>query len=369
MHEHTINETVKEVIKYLLYDYKFDCLFTEEELKKLGFLYSDDIKWPDNPIIVESGEGGFNGIQFIAFGGVIGEISFDNPENKFSSKIQEKIREHAKYLAPNKANQEWFIDGYGHKFVLPKKLVERYSGNRTEIVKKAISDKTSQELLTDKKYLDLIIGAALVRWMSRDEGVMTDVGERSMQSIIARANLDNQNDNNLIVVDVEYKIKLSKKNPSVDFVVFDKKDSSIGLIEFKYQGESMDKGTKNSLTEHFNDFVEMICTNKNEIINDVTTFRDAMVEYEILDKKISGKKSDKLWCGFYFVSEKEKKTSRNHVQMKLVDRIEYDCKEQLQNIYNGEISSEIDVRFQHTDISEYPWNILMEDSLPGLAKE
>ena len=248
-----VNYNAYRVIQFLKNNYIFEYTLTEKELEKYGFLYSK-IKWTSKPIVFASGEND-NIIEVMAYGGCIGKIFLDDAGDRFlNDKEIEEVEEYAKYLSPIRVQDEYYKNRNNHYIYLPEKFIEKYSKKGRERIQMLIKGtNTASQLLLNKEYLDLMVCAAYVRYMHRTTKSMLDVSERSMQSMIARDNMDNPGMSNLIVIDLEYKRELAGKKPSVDFVVLDKNGDSFGLIEFKYQGKSMNSNDKNSLTEHFID--------------------------------------------------------------------------------------------------------------------
>ncbi len=302
-------EDYKTVLKYLWKDYRYEYCFTESELAKYGFRRELlGLKIPENPIIFESAEKGFYGLRVIAFGACIGRIPFsENINLPYDSKMIDELKKLLQYLDKT-------VDGHNNRIYLPKSFCEKYisatyKGRVAEKLEKALKEKSINEVMMDDDFLNHLVCAAYVRYMRRSKNNMVDFSERSIQSLIARHSLDKQI-NKQIVIDVEYKIKLSKKIPSVDFVVLDLSDRSLGLIEFKYQGQSMNPKDKNSLTEHLLDFQEMIDTKAQTIKDDMASQVMHLLSAGVIKAKdinvekgkdISGDFFSKIWCGFYFV--------------------------------------------------------------------
>ena len=227
----------------------------------------------------------------------------------------------------------------------------------------AAQDKNQKtQYLTDPDnhyYLDLISAAAHTRFMHRivegEDTKIVSYSERSMQTLITafnqviEFNFQRPVTKQSVVVDMEYEailnnddefcinngyeilkqknaegVEQKKEKAKIDLVVFN--GVSFGLIEFKYQGESMDKGSNNSLEAHFKDFRRIIHedTNENklkllkELIKRTKYLIAAGVihqSWEIGIKQIEKilDKSDKeidvkpyLWCGFLFLGSGNK---------------------------------------------------------------
>ena len=364
----SIPKSIKDLVKRLRnYPYKY--YFTDDELKKYGF--KEKIEWPDKPIIFASKGEGI--LSVMAFGACIGSVNvYDDKWNGFDI---EEVKSFADYLEPNKSDQDYYSNEHDAVFYLPERLlkVEAYKNNRKKNIEDLLFDKkgianSAVALLNNSTYLDLMICAAYIRFMRRSKDRLYDVSERSMQSIISRINMDNEQKQDICWLDVEYKFEIirdgKRKKPSVDFVVFDKNDESFGLIEFKYQGQSMDDGTKNSLYNHLIDFQIMTNedTNRLKILNELFKYSRVLKELRIIDNKTFIKienlqkqqSKGKLWCGFLFVDHKAKNTNRNHIPMIMEDRIIYDCCKQIcEKKYKDKFTTEFlqNVRFQHIDFT------------------
>lgn len=380
MENTNINPNAYKVIQYLKNNYTFEYTFDKEELEKYGFL-NPKMQWLSKPIIFASGETD-NTLEVMAYGGCIGRISLDDDGSRcFSDEEIKDIMEYAKYLSPKEKTDEYYQNQHKHYIYLPEKFVNKYAKEgKARMLRLLDGTNTVNQLLLNKEYLDLMVCAAYVRFMHREAQYMVDVSERSMQSMIARSNLDNCNESNMIVIDVEFKEKIDGKTPSVDFVVMDKKGKSFGLIEFKYQGESMNPNDKNSLTEHFRDFRAMITERKTEIVNRLIGYTMNAIAYGIIDdleaKKTvdlikeryeKGQLQNILWCGFYFVDDKSKKTKRKiegKVKgMLMEERIECDCRMQILDVFEDDLlKSELEVRYQHSDINDSK-QIVLDDNI------
>lgn len=416
------NTSVNKIIEFLK-KYSFEYYFSRQELSEKGF-NNLTINYPSCPIYFATGKNE-DMISVMAFGGCIGWISFSNRKKYLNKEEKSKISEFVKYLSPKDPNDEWYINEHGHSICLPKKFAyeSEYQKNGCQImekllVKEEFSGKIScNQILYNKTYLDLMVCAAYVRYMHRKldenkggsakserETILLDASERSIQTVIARKSIDDCNGQDMFVIDIEFKeqIRLERgkiKNPSVDFVVLDKKAKKFGLIEFKYQGKSMNpRGEKNggeegkeengkeesngdnSLTTHFEDFMVLIQSKHKEIVKRLVKHTSRLVEYNIIHdfevkdilEEISRKEEaeDALWCGFYFVDDKEngeKITSRNNISMTMNERICYDCYVQVVKEYDnnkGKYGIDLkDIRFQHSDVADPDyWKLTMDEN-------
>ena len=319
--------SAKGIIKKLL-DYKYK--FFDENV--------EDSCSVDNPIVImPPTDAEMSLLRVYAFGGCIGYVSIFDKGSKIA-----KIKEYDKYLI------DGYMNGYNHIFVLNKDLKSKYidkdadeEKNRTcvcnalntIVTKKILPD----ALICDDEYLDLIVSAAYTRFLHREGGVATPLAaqERSRQMCIAKSSTQSKYcDNALLVVDVEFDIDLkndqyepiyhysksSKKwnenrKAKVDFVVFD--GSSFGLVEFKYLGDSMKADSENSLKNHYIDFKRILVEDKNnlEILwNAICERASCLFEYDVVKDpkwkdlferaKNNGYKEDLIWCGFYFMGDK-----------------------------------------------------------------
>lgn len=423
-------KTIQEIIQYLKNEYTFPYYYSKEELKCMNFELSKaaiDFEFLPHPIYFASGENE-KVISVMAFGGCIGWILLDDEDSKeqIDSKNREKIMAFAKYLSPKNAEDTCYINEHKHKIFLPKKFVEKseYSNNGKARMERLLDTETSvNQILYNKEYLDLMVCAAYVRYMHRKledkkscadknnrKTLMYDTSERSIQTVIARKNLENAKHQNLLVIDIEFKQSYKDGNkkkvtPSVDFVVLDKEKKSFGLIEFKFQGKSMDPKDKNSLTAHFEDFANLIHLRQEKIVKRLVQHTKLLLENKIMEVHDKGEimgildeieknaKKDVLWCGFYFVDNKQGKvmdeefhemeqikyTSRDKNRMTMNQRINYDCYYQIVQCDDGSqdnksaenkeqeyIKFGIDlknVRFQHSDIMDVNfWKLCMDSN-------
>ena len=438
-------DKIVELIESLKNEYEFLYYYSHDELENMEFELSKaaiDDKFLLHPIYFATGEKK-DVISVMAFGGCIGWILLEDKEFmvQIDSTKREKIMSFAKYLSPKNAEDICYINEHKHKIFLPKKFVEEsgYSNKGKTLMEDLLNKETSvNQILCNKKYLDLMVCAAYVRYMHRrleekkgcaDEEnrktEMYDTSERSIQTVIARKNLDNAKNQNLLVIDIEFKQSYIDKNnnnervtPSVDFVVLDKEKKTFGLIEFKFQGKSMDPKDKNSLTKHFKDFANLIHFKQEKIVKRLIEHTEVLVKKNILEEAYDGEiegilneikenvskehaskenaPKELLWCGFYFVDkkwdeklnkkiqkmEKVKNTSRDGKKMFMEDRIAYDCYEQIINAKDDQekekkqqkeqgkerekefIKFGIDlshVRFQHADLRENDfWQLRMD---------
>ena len=388
-----VKAKVKTFVDYLLNEYEYSYFFTEKDFEDVNLknFRRKDFKWPVNPIIFSSGKED-DEIRILAYGGCIGTISMKD-SNRFLD--VNEIIDFIKCLSDGKTP---YKDKHNNNYWLPNKFKINYSkyikNNNIEekndekfeiiVANDIVNNCPSPETLTTnnkkdlKYYLDLLICAAYIRFMHRSKQKMIDISERSMQSIIARINLNNQWYQNIVCVDVEFKTVIKKinndnteknKTPSVDFVVIDKQDKSFGLIEFKYQGKSLDKNKKNknkddnSLAEHCSDFRIMLSDEYREkIVNKLIKHTKLLIELDIIkDAKVKKIIDDininNLWCGFYFVEDKERSTKRNNKFMNLGDRIVFDCYNQI--ICNKEFDKQFlqDIKFQNSDTCDVVFNM------------
>ena len=403
MNSEKVIKSVNEIIEYLK-KYKFNFYFSEEELIEKGFR-NLNIDWPSKPIYFASGRDK-DIISVMAFGGCIGWISLSR-DRYLEDAEKEKILSFAKYLSPKNSNEEWYKNEYKHSIYLPAEFVDVYFKEGNEKMNDILAEgELMNQMLCNKVYLDLMVCAAYVRYMHRmledknrckemkRKTLLLDASERSIQTTIARKNMDNCKNQNMIIIDIEFKEAIEKhtavgikiKNPSVDFVVLDKLNKSFGLIEFKYQGESMNpKGEKenhknkkkkgdNSLTIHLEDFMIMVKTKHKEIVERLIEHTEMLLDKKIIEdsevrdilETIKNKPTENvLWCGFYFLDEKELKTSRENIKKTMKQRIGYDCLKQVIIPFKESIKMEgIDVRYQHSDVNDKNyWKLLMEEKL------
>ncbi|MCR5451414.1 MAG: hypothetical protein K6F00_02165 [Lachnospiraceae bacterium] len=388
-----MDEKIRNLVKYLINEYEYNYYFSGEEIKNKDFFEQEFVKrWDNeflqekikNPIIIESGEAGFNGVQLIAFGGCIGKIDFDDVDAVFSLDEKKKIREFTKYLSPNpkygekskyyevkypRNYKEKNIDYKRHdRYILPDKFMSDYPDDaegkpRREQIEKMLKNKKI-ETFRNKNFLDMVICAAYIRFMRRTHAKITDLHERSIQSIIARKNYNLYYKNNiktsLVVIDVEYKHKIKNQNeektPSVDFVVFDRENKSIGLIEFKYQGKSMNKEDKNSLKDHNEDFQDLLGA-KSEVLSEIKTHIDRLSDCGVISDLLNPEDElCELWCGFYFVSDNDRKSGRKidnkFTRMLLEERLKYDCYDQIVSKHEKDLKGLDKVRIQSSKLED-----------------
>lgn len=374
------------IIKYLKNTYTFKYTFSDDELKKYGFTnWNIKSEWLQKPIFFSPNKGK-NSLTVMAFGGCIGFIPLDEGTDYFTFDKKKSMKAFARYLSPLE-NELYYKDGNGNLYYLPSRFVEKYSTDGFEEVKKLLRrrDNTIEQLLTNEKFIDMMVCAAYVRFMHRHEGKMLDIGERSMETIVSRYAWDNYENNNLVVIDIEYKPNLSCKLPSIDFVVLDKKNKSFGLVEFKYQGMSMNEKGSNSLSVHFNDFRNAILDKdiKRSVLNDIVENCTLLVEAgvlvgneitNLLDEIKKDGIQDCLWCGFFFLDEKRILSTRKDIKgnVPLIERIEYDCKIQVVN--NPKFADiiknkKIDVRYQHSYLEDGIEIKMDEDMIVKFSQE
>lgn len=363
------DERVSRIIKYLKDIYTFDYVFSTKELKKYGFKnWKIKSEWTQNPIYFSPNEKE-KCLTVMAFGGCIAWIPLDAKKEYFTSSEKGKIKAFARYLSDKKL---FYKDGYNHIFYLPDSFVEKYSKDRFQKVKDLIKgrENTIEELLTNVEFVDMLVCAAYVRYMHRPKGIMEDVSERSMETMVASQAWQKYEQNNMLVIDIEYKPELSNKVPAIDFLLLDKDSKSFGLVEFKYQGMSMDEKSSNDLSVHFDDFIKIILDKevKRKVLSNIIDKLSLLLESgifvelrdlmnEIKEKIQNDDIENSLWCGFYFLDEKRMISSRKELDgnVPLIERIEYDCKRQIisNQIFADVIKNrEIDVRYQHSYLEE-----------------
>lgn len=359
-------------------------------LKSYQYKYSTR---KDDPLLIVGPSGGDTDLRVYAYGGCIGKIATE-PLKWCKLAIQkdndgEKNYSYGKYL----------VDGYqnGHGIVFDfesvpelKRLQEdmmldeqflsefRKSNNQQKgilyyrfdlLAKASGSKKGNKNILENKSYLDLVISAAYTRFMHRrkdkehNKTIIQNIGERSKQTLIAKQMQSLAFDEkaaNMVVVDIECDVPfhykegetrrqkwnakdkkmVDKENAKIDFVVFDGK--SFGLIEFKYEGMSMESGTENSLEEHYLDFRRILCEEENvhrvELVIELIRRMDYLLTYSLIDnswerplrdleEKVLQMKpeeynSDMLWYGFYFVGGDRKYIERE-IKKQLTNDVRY----------------------------------------------
>ena len=358
-----MDDKIKLFVNYLVKEYKYAYYFETSQ-------FGNDLKkliWPDNPIVLASGKNDL--IEVMAFGGCIAVIDCNN-FNRFMLNSK-KVKSFIKYLGDRENRYKVY---YGkakttyNEYYLPEKFIKKYldkddNFNADSITDDIINNCPTPASFSDdnkdklQKCLDLLVCAAYVRFMHRSKNEMTDVSERSMQTIIARKNIDIGHKSDFVFIDTEFKIQIKKENEektsSVDLVVLDKKRKAFGLIEFKYQGKSMDKDDKNSLTVHCDDFKIMLEKQKDVILEKLKKFTVQLIDLDIItDGKVkqSVNETKELWCGFYFISNKDNNTARNHVTMSLDERIAKDYQDQVIEKFEPKFLEF--VKFQHVDIGD-----------------
>ena len=351
----------KDIVKALI-DYKYK--------------YSNQM---ENPILVVGPAGNDTHLRVYAFGGCIGEIATtEKTQCKLAfSKDENKKYSYGKYL------EDGYENGHGHVFkheAIPelKGLKEKFDKPLQDefayLAENCSNKEQKQMMIQDEKYLDLIISAAYTRFMHRKDNEVMGLSERSKQTLIAKqcqTTKWEENKKNMVVVDIEYDISLNNKiepkrkqkssktgkdvdksKAKVDFVVFD--GESFGLIEFKYKGESMERGSNNSLEHHYLDFQRIISEDNNEnkinVIKELIKRTTYLLDYNIihsnwgkklaeLDTKIKNMKPEEydakmLWCGFYFVETGGKdieKELENQISLKSIVDNKMDVRYQLDN--------------------------------------
>ena len=373
-----MDDKIKDFVNYLVNKYKFEYRFGPEDFKN-GEL--KNVSWPNNPIVLASGKTDNNNIiGVMAFGGCIGIIDCNSP-NVFL--VESKVDNFVKYLGEGDNRHQ---DGHGNHYLLPDRFSKEYNNyfNRNYkkqdlkemIIKECPTPETFSKDNTKKlkKCLDFLVCSAYIRFMHRSKNNIVDISERSMQTIISRKNGVEMQNSELMFIDTEFKIQIEdddvkvNKTPSVDLVVLDRKDKAFGLIEFKYQGESMEPSSKNSLTEHYNDFKKILTkpNNKHNIIKRLKEYTLLLVELglirdEYLEPIINN--INEIWCGFYFVENKGKKTRRQNKQMRLEDRIYVDCYTQILDIFGDDKDILKSIRIQNSDLNNLIINMTKTDNM------
>ncbi len=336
----------------------FDARKVVENLKAYTFPHHGKMISPI-AIMGPAGEESDTKLRVYAFGGCIGQIATSKTQ-QCSLSLGKTDGEYSfgKYLSDGYSNGHQHIFSHAqiqeqiayicekHQWDVPfdkfDDLAKTYTGKRQKY--EALSGEDQQQ------YLDLITTASYTRFMHREgkneTTKITDLSERSCQTLIARENQGakfHSGEKNLVVVDMEYDMPLyeilrddgtkdyrykrntseMKRKAKVDFVVFDGK--SFGLIEFKYQAMSMEANSDNSLREHYLDFKRVIhedsSEHKRKLVRELLRRMDHLLKYGVIDeswkdsyeevrKKVDGLNEigsveDLLWCGFYFVHDKE----------------------------------------------------------------
>lgn len=168
-------------------------------------------------------------------------------------------------------------------------------------------------LISDPVYLDMACLAAY-NW-SFNKKKNKKIGERGVQTHIARRCMDEKPGDGLIVTDIEFTMG-GVSDGEVDFVLFDGK--RFGLVELKYNAESMGSGQDNSLYDHMCDFYKVLSDNEKS----KEQLKQCLYRAEILSRKgievisndwnpVFGEMIDSIeneadpkrlmWCGFLFV--------------------------------------------------------------------
>ena len=167
--------------------------------------------------------------------------------------------------------------------------------------------------------------------------------ERRVQQLVAKQYQthtgifkDNQK---LIITDIEFGMQIRKDGKNKickpDFVAFD--GERFGLIEMKYDGQSMGNGAENSLDVHFLDFYNAIepseqekrykeCLRRLEILLTCGVIKEEIDSVnwknrlEECSKKIENKQlpQDLFWVGFIFIGGDRKKISK-YIKKQLID--------------------------------------------------
>ncbi len=288
-------------------------------------------------------------------------------------------------------------DGYAHEIHMNTDYADRHlTGEQQEELLKIISDNKESDneraghYLIDDNYLSLMINA------TRDFGLKekTYKGDRlKKERFIETALISSyQKDTNsredipFFVYDMEYDIilptrKTAKgiiKHSKPDFMVFD--GERIGVVELKYDADSMSMGSTNSLDNHYMDFMDFIWNDGDrlkrwDLVDETIHRMEILNSMGLVPQKwevgITGLRQwynehkdgafcpDIFWIGFLFVEGPHKK--RKNRQKKMIDCREYvetEVKLQLKNVMNENRDRSTTVRYGYCQNDEQPSMIL-----------
>lgn len=160
------------------------------------------------------------------------------------------------------------------------------------------------KLLFDSEYLDLILHAARTRFLGEKKGT-EERKERSIQTSIVKKHIYKQSDDGWCIVDMEFAISEKNLFSKPDLVVLDK-DKGFGLIELKYENESIE-----NLIQHYEKLSRIASSlNVKEQVKELKRRCGYLEHYGLINPEHydSCAKPDCLWYGFLFVGG-EKTTS------------------------------------------------------------
>lgn len=309
----------------------------------------------EQPLVVVGPSGGKENLRIYCYGGAGGcldvtEIEGSSEDEEVHKLTQEEYTEKHELVKKeyNHFLRRFYEDGHNNVYTLNKTL--RSSKYYKEVLKNVPYECRMEEgkipyipgldedflLELDKgsetiyreilhrggkrvKYLDYVIAATENKFMnSSSEKNDKSMGERKVQTRIVKKYMQaskTQTDG-YIVTDMEYRIALSGEQASKpDLIVFD--GTSIGLVEVKYAGESMELNAKNSLKEHYEDFYDIIYSgiiDTREVARECWRRMDVLKKYKLINKdwwkQIDELKtkidtiediSSLFWMGFLFV--------------------------------------------------------------------
>lgn len=216
------------------------------------------------------------------------------------------------------------------------------------------------------KYLDYIIAAMSNKYVNETGGDGDkNLGERRVQTGIIKKYMKIPfNQDVCIAFDMEFEIRVGKGASKPDIVVFD--GLHFGLVELKYAGQSMEEkniknkdGEKkkgNSLTDHYNDFYQVIYSgdiDTKAIAEECLRRIKFLLKYGLIDStweeavkhmekriKNSERASDLFWMGFLFVEGNGNSKK---------DNVDFVLKQMEQQLYDKIISdTDVNIRYKYT---------------------
>lgn len=229
----------------------------------------------DNPFVVLGPDGAKKTkLRLYVYGGCAGYFSTNNcPSNLCNETYSVYLKK--KYVNKKKPPQSfsipsWILEKEEYKMHIDeeggleksfKSLVNRTDNSATKDYHRK---QTADDILRTEQYRDYVMAAFQNRWKKDDN----TLSERRIQTkLIKQFRGKRPSESPTIITDMEYSIAMPetgivrmedadktrtiRKKP--DIIVFDEKTKSFGLIELKYNGESLE-----NLEQHYLDFCNLI---------------------------------------------------------------------------------------------------------------
>ena len=277
-----------------------------EEITSIVALY-EDYKNPqtkEKPFVVVGPEGANKDfLRIYAYGGKVGYISTEKKDSKLcSADYTDFLKEKHINLKKQEFNApQWVLDKYEKH--ISKSIIEGgLKASFESLINHSNNDETSDKhegdtndaVLKSIQYIDYVMAAAQNRWKKKNSDI--NESERRIQTNLVKSfRKSNYIKGAIIVTDMEFNIAMPEtevvrkedkdkkkriyKKP--DLIVFD--GTSFGLVELKYNGESLD-----NLGTHYLDFCNWLAEANDPIReNDEYWYRKAEKSKEEVKEAIN----------------------------------------------------------------------------------